>query len=190
MNINFLKKRIIQITKFEQQDKKAFKYALIFFSIATLITVSLLTAEIIISNQLKIIKKEQEQAKNRIVKNENVELQFLIFSNKLNLVKKIFEQRSNKQSAISYFTNIFPDGIYISGIEYDDRSQALLMKITSVNVFLLEKAFAILNSQETSNNFAKLNKEGLTRANDGKYTMSINITLLAEGEKANLNQVN
>lgn len=183
MNINFLKKRALKITKFEKQDKKNFRCAIIYFSIATLITIGMISAEIIGNTKLKNIKKQQDQLKDKIVSNEALELQFLIFSNKLSLIKKIFEKRSDKQAAISYFTSVFLEDTYISGIEYDDDKQTLNMRVTSSDVFSLEKTFEILDSDEVEENFAQITKEGLNRASDGKYTMSLNIALLSEGEK-------
>ena len=183
MNINFLKKRALRITKFEKKDKKNFRYAVVYFSIATLIAIGMISAEILGNSRLKNIKKQQNQLKHKITNNEKLELQFLIFSNKLSLVKKIFEKRSNKQAAISYFTNIFTEDMYISGIQYDDAKQTLNMKVTSLDIFSLEKTFEILGNSDVKENFAKIQKDNLNRANDGKYTMSLNIALLSEGEK-------
>ncbi len=183
MNINFLKKRALRITKFEKKDKKNFRYAIVYFSIATLIAIGMISAEIIGNSKLKNIKKQQNQLKNKITSNEDIELKFLIFSNKLSLVKKIFEKRSDKQAAISYFTSVFLEDTYISGIEYDDAKQTLNMRVTSLDIFSLEKTFEILGSNDVKENFAQIKKDGLNRSNDGKYTMSLNIALLSEGEK-------
>ncbi len=182
MNINFLQKRVLQASKFEKSDKKIFNYMLIYFAVASVITIAMVSGEIFFNFQMKKIKNQQDLLKNNILRNEDLEFKFLVFSNKLSLIKEIFEKRSDKQAAITYFTNIFPEGIYISGIDYDENKQTLNMKITSEDVFLFEKATQILDSDEVKTNFAKINKENLRRDDSGKYNMNLNIGLLNQAQ--------
>lgn len=182
MNINFLQKRVLQASKFEKSDKKIFNYTLIYFAIASVITIAMVGSEIFFNSQVKKIKNQQDLLKNSILKNEDLEFKFLVFSNKLSLIKEIFEKRSDKQAAINYFTDLFPEGIYISGIDYDETQQTLNMKVTSEDVFLFETATQILDSDDVKSNFANVGKDNLRRDDTGKYNMNLNIGLLNQSE--------
>ena len=177
MNINFLRKRNLKLNKFQKQDKTIFNYVLIYFSIATIITIGLLSTEIFFNSRLKSIKKQQDRVKNKITNSEDLELEFLFFANKLKFIKQIFEKRSDKQAAINYFSNLFSDQIYIDGIEYDGKGTTLSLRVKGTNVFYLEEVFSKLESDEVKQEFASLSKSGLRRNEDGSYNMNLIIGL-------------
>lgn len=176
--INFLKQRRLTLSKFEKKDRQLFQYVLIGFSVNLVIFIAVLGFNLYIKSQVSSLEKQQKQVEGQILENEEVETKFLIFTNKLTLIRELFTKRNDKQKAINYFSNLFSDNIFISGISYSSGTDSLLsLRLTSNNVFSLDEAFDKLGSDEVKQEFSSINKSALQRNDQGEYSLQIMIGL-------------
>lgn len=175
--INFLSQRRRTLSKTAQQDRKVFRWTVITFSVIFVVFLSLFSAKLYLGFRLKSITQERETVKKTILADEATEMAFLVFSNKLKFIREIFEMRQNKQQAISYFSNLFDEGVKVSGMTYLSDKGILTLQLTSESVFVLEEVFNILKRDDTTQQFKSVNKSGLSRNDSGEYTLSLTISL-------------
>jgi len=107
----------------------------------------------------------------------------LIFANKLSAIKEIFENRSDKQEAIGFFSNLFGESVFIAGMTYNGENGTLSLGSVSKNIFDLENTFALLDGQEVKSNFDSLKKSSLSRGDNGEYSMGLTVSLKKEGDQ-------
>ena len=182
LEINFLSQRRLTLTKVEEKDVVYQKYSswvfggvLLLFSIAA-------GFNIFFTQQLKKINTSEELFTKQIAGEESTELTYLVFAHKLKTVKKLYQNRSNKQQAIDYFSNLFGNQVFLSGMNYGGDTNELSLRLTSENVFALEKILNTLDSENVKNSFSSVTKSGLRRDNNGSYNLDIAIELLKQGE--------
>ena len=182
LEINFLSQRRLTLTKVEEKDVVYQKYSswvfggvLLLFSIAA-------GFNIFFTQQLKKINTSEELFTKQIAGEESTELTYLVFAHKLKTVKKLYQNRSNKQQAIDYFSNLFGNQVFLSGMNYGGDTNELSLRLTRENVFALEKILNTLDSENVKNSFSSVTKSGLRRDNNGSYNLDIAIELLKQGE--------
>lgn len=183
-DINFLSRRQGKLTKVEKQDLVYHRWALTAFGVTCALFFAAAIVSLLLTGQLKQATAQQKALTQQIADNEPVETSFLIFSQKLKSVQEIYESRSNKQQAIDYFSNIFGDQVFLSGMNYGEQGQdnQLTLRLTSENIFAFEKTLTILDSDEVKNVFSSVTKSGLRRDETGNYNLDIAVELKKEGE--------
>lgn len=177
IDINFLSQRRVTLTKIEQGDKKVLKFGIIFFSISLLIFMVVFGTSLFFQNSLKRSTQEQTALQQTILDEEPTEVAFLIFSNKLKTIQGLFENRSDKQEAIGFFSELFGPSVFIGGMDYNEKNAILTLKSTSNNIFELEKTFELLEDSAVKEKFSSLNKSGLNRKDDGSYSFQLLVGL-------------
>lgn len=178
MEINFLRDILAKSKKTSKQDKQIYQYSLIGFSVVVAIFLGLFSYRIYLSSQLKNVLSNQDKAKQSINNQGDVEVSFLVFTNKLKLIQTLFEERSDKQAAISYFSNLFGEGVYIEGMSFGGSGKTLLLTIASQDIFVLENVFEKLKNPEIKEKFSFVNKSNLRRENNGRYKVNLTISLI------------
>ncbi|HEX9817564.1 MAG TPA: hypothetical protein VGA89_01560 [Patescibacteria group bacterium] len=181
--INFLNLRRASLGKTNKQDAlyrrwttRAFIVTLILFALAT-------ATNIFLTIRLRQANDKQSILSEQIAKDEPIEISFLIFAQKLKSVKEIYENRSNKQQAIDFFSNIFGDQVFLSGMNYGGEGNQLSLRLTSADIFAFENTLTILSSEEVKNAFSTVSQSGLRRDETGSYSLDIAVELIKEGEK-------
>lgn len=181
--INFLSQRRSIVTRTDQQDLKLKKYALIGFGIAVTVFFVSAGANIFFTNRLNQLATQNKAVTDQIAQDEPVEINFLVFAQKLKSVQEIYENRSNKQQAIDFFSNIFGGQVFLSGMSYEEGENALSLRLTSEDVFAFDNTLAILDSEEVKNVFSGVEKSSLRRDENGTYSLDISVELKTEREK-------
>lgn len=185
--INFLSLRRAGHTKVEKQDLVFRKYALTLFLAALTLFALSAGSNIFFTQQLKQLSTQQRTLTAQISNNEPIEVSFLIFSQKLKSIREIYENRSNKQQAIDYFSNIFGEQVFLSGMNYGGEGNQLTLRLTSEDIFAFENTLNVLDSQEVKNVFSSVTKSGLRRDDTGSYSLDLAVELKKAGEQANAN---
>ena len=135
-DVNFLSRRRASLTKVEKQDLIYRKYTLALF-IGALTFFALATGgNIFLTQRLRQLSAQQRSLTEQIANDEPVEVSFLIFSQKLKSVREIYENRSNKQVAIDFFSNIFGEQVFLSGMNYGGEGNELTLRLTSDDIML------------------------------------------------------
>jgi len=139
--INFLTGRRASLGKANKQDTLYRRYATIAFIIALSFFVLAIGANIFLTTRLRQANATQQALTTQIADEEPVEVSFLIFSQKLKSVREIYESRSNKQQAIDFFSNVFGDQVFLSGMNYGGEGNELSLRLTSQDVFAFENSY-------------------------------------------------
>jgi hypothetical protein len=186
-DVNFLSRRRASLTKVEKQDLIYRKYtlalfvgALTFFALAT-------GGNIFLTQRLRQLSAQQRSLTEQIANDEPVEVSFLIFSQKLKSVREIYENRSNKQVAIDFFSNIFGEQVFLSGMNYGGEGNELTLRLTSDDIFAFENTLQILDSDEVKSAFSSVTKSGLRRDENGSYSLDLAVELKKAGEQTDGN---
>jgi hypothetical protein len=180
IDINFLSQRRITLTKVEEGDKKTYLLSIAFFAISMAIFIIVFGTKIFFQNSIKKSTQTQKAIQQMILDEEPTEVAFLIFSNKLKTIKDLFENRSDKQEAIGFFSELFGPNVFIGGMEYNEKDSILSLKSTSSNIFELEKTFNLLNDNSVKEKFSSLEKTSLSRKDDGGYSFQLLVGLKKE----------
>jgi hypothetical protein len=183
IEINFLNQRRVTLTKVDENDAVFQKYSIWVFSIALILFVIAAGINMFFVQNLKDVNDNEQSLTRKIDREENTELTFLVFSHKLKTVKDLYQNRSNKQQAIDYFSNLFGSQVFLSGMNYGGEGNSLSLRLTSENIFALERILTTLESQGVKEAFSSVTKSGLRRDDNGTYNIDIAVELLKEGDK-------
>lgn len=181
--INFLSQRQITVGKTEAVDKRYRYFATLGFIGALVIFFIAAGANFFLTTRLKQANAKGTALTNQIRGDESVETAFLIFSQKLKSVREIYENRSNKQQAIDFFSNLFGEQVFLSGMNYGGEGNELTLQLTSSNVFTLENMLTALDSESVRENFSSVTKRALRRDELGSYSLDLAVELKKEGER-------
>lgn len=185
--INFLSQRQAKLSKVDKQDLIYRRWTLIGFVVAIGFFLVAAGVNIWLNSRFQQVSTQQKTLSNQIEDDEPVEVSFLIFSQKLKSVREIYENRSNKQQAIDYFSNLFGDQVFLSGMNYGGEGNELTLRLTSENIFAFENTLDVLDSQAVSQTFSSVTKSGLRRDDSGSYSLDLAVELKKEGEQENAN---
>jgi hypothetical protein len=181
--INFLNLRRVDLSKVNKQDAVYRRFATIGFIVVLSLFVLATGTNIFLTFQLRQTNTRQKALTEQIANDEPVEISFLVFAQKLKSVREIYENRSNKQQAIDFFSNIFGDQVFLSGMNYGGEGNELSLRLTSADIFAFENTLNILNSEEVKTAFSTVSQSGLRRDETGNYSLDIAVELIKEGEK-------
>lgn len=182
--INFLNQRRLSLAKVGEKDAIYQKYSLWAFGGALALFLIATGFNFFFVQRLKDLNKQEATLTSQISAEEETELTFLMFSHKLKTVKDIYQNRSNKQQAIDYFSNLFGNQVFLSGMNYGDgeKGNALSLRLTSENIFALEKILNTLDLDSVKQSFSTINRSGLRRENNGTYSIDLAVELLKQGD--------
>lgn len=180
--INFLTARRTSLGKLNRQDLIYRKYTLVAFLLAFGLFAIAAVTNLILNLRLNQVSSQAKALTGQIADNEPVEVSFLIFANKLKSVREIYENRSNKQQAIDYFSNLFGEQVFLSGMNYGGEDNQLTLRLTSRDIFAFENTLNVLDSDEVKNTFSSVSKSGLRRDETGGYSLDLAVELKKEGE--------
>lgn len=186
LDINFLSRRQFTLSKVEEADGVWMKYGIIAFSASMVVFILFLSTSLYLSSKLTSVKRQQEQVKQAILAEKELETSYVIFSNKLQLIREIFEQRSDKQEAITFLTELFGPSAFLGGLDYDQKTGTLAVRTTSEHVFALKDTFDKLSDTAVTDHFATVSKSRLGRNELGQYDLTITVAL----KKGGLTSVN
>jgi hypothetical protein len=127
--------------------------------------------------QIKTTDQRIKDYKNSILGQETTEISYLIFVNKIKVISEIYKKRSNKQEAMSYFTDVFGDKAEIIGMNYQEEQGGLILQLDSSNVFHLQEVNEILDSKALRQEYEHLEKSALTRTDTVSYNLTLKLEL-------------
>ncbi|MBP7768385.1 hypothetical protein KA082_00925 [Candidatus Woesebacteria bacterium] len=175
--INFVRERQRNLSKLEEQDRKIFKWAVIGLASILAVTILVVCVRVFMLYKVNRITEEQKSLKQAIAAQEIVEKSFTVFVHKLKTLTDLFGKRKEKQETLAYFSTLFDKDVIIRQLDYTSDSEQLSFVLESKHVFVLEHVLKTMNSDELKTRFPRIEKNGLTRSDGGKYNMSITIPL-------------
>lgn len=180
ININFLANRISYKDKQKMQDLRVFRWSI--YVLAGSFSLMILVLGFKLYNNLQINNNENQirEFRDTILAQEEVELNYLIFVNKIKVISEIYQKRSNKQEAMSYFSDVFSDKADIIGMSYQEDQGGLILQLSSDNIFQLEDVNQTLDSESLRQQYQNIEKSTLTRNEDGSYKITLKLELKTE----------
>lgn len=176
-NINFVRERQRKITQAELRDTIVLKWLFRIFIgvlVAVVVTVGI---RFFVMYKVNQNITEQKNLRTTIGTKESIEKSFTIFSYKLKTLTELFGKRKEKQEALAYFSSLFGPDVIIRQLSYSDDGEVLTFTLESKNVFVLDEVFTKMNTFEVKSKYPTIVKESLRRGPNGKYGMSVMITL-------------
>ena len=181
--INFVGERRKKLTQAQKKDKKILKIAVNVLVAVFAIFLIVVGTRFYFLFQVKNIKDTESQIRARILANEPVERDYIIFAQKLKQLSVFFGKRKDKQEALTFFSEIFGDDVIVSGIDYSSADEdTVSFTIKTPNVFVMERVFSTLASEQVTSVYPNINKNSMRRSATGNYTVDLAV-ILAETEK-------
>lgn len=177
ININFFSNRVNQKVKQKKQDAKIFRLSSYILSALILIMVGAFVFKFYTNLQISNTNKKIKENRESILGQEDVELNYLIFVNKIKVISEIYQKRSNKQEAMSYFTNTFSGKAEIIGMNYQEDQGGLILQLSNDNVFTLQEVNELLDSQDLRQQYQNIEKSALNRTDLGNYKLTLKLEL-------------
>ena len=171
--INFLGDRQKQLGKTEIQDRQILRYTGIFLGGCFAVFVVVFGVHLYFGRQLSQIQTAEKVARSKILSNEEIERSLVIFVNKLSSLSKIGQDRQEKNAAITFFSSVFGNSVFIRQIDFEQKEKLLTFKLQSNDIFSLRQVFEVVNSAEVQQRFTSVRPSDLVRTADGKYEMVV-----------------
>jgi len=179
--INFLRERRKKLTKAQVQDKRLFRFSEIGFAVTLGIFAAVFGVHLFFTQRLATLVKTQEEIRQEILGNEEVEKNLVVMVSKINILSDLYKQRRDKQQAITYFGSVFGVGVSIKQIEYVSTDSLLTFTLSAKDIFSMDRVLLTLKTQELKDKFVKISPSNLRRTEDGAYQINIAV-VLAEGK--------
>lgn len=176
-SINFVRERRKKLSQAQVQDQKWFTRSAIGLGIVIGLMLMVLGGRLVMAQLVSQVLAQQEQTRDQILSREDTEKAFVISVNKLSILSEIYEERQNKQDAIQYFTSVFGEGVLVKEIAFQGNDQLLTFRLQADDVFILDQVFVQLESEEVLSRFARVENSDLRRGDEGKYEMTVAVTL-------------
>ncbi len=182
IQINFLSKQNVKLSKQQEKDRLIFKYALIVFIVCSVAFLGIFSINLYLQYRINQVQAQVMTAKKQIDSERTLEANYLFFVNKLTIIRELFDQRANKQIAMGFFSELFGPNITISGLNYNMEEGILSLQVVSPHVFYLEEALEVLEDPDVTKYFTSLTKSNLNRQPMGQYAFSLTVSFSDDSE--------
>jgi len=180
IQINFLSKQNVKLSKQQEKDRLIFKYALIVFIVCSVAFLGIFSINLYLQYRINQVQAQVMTAKKQIDSERTLEANYLFFVNKLTIIRELFDQRANKQIAMGFFSELFGPNITISGLNYNMEEGILSLQVVSPHVFYLEEALEVLEDPDVTKYFTSLTKSNLNRQPMGQYAFSLTVSFFSD----------
>ena len=177
-SINFVGEKRKRLTKIQKKDRKIMGIMINILVGIFIIFLVVLGLRLFFVFRVKTLKDEQTDVKNVILSQESVEKEYIIFAQKLKKLSVFFGKRKNKQEALVFFSEVFGDDVFVSGIDYSSAEEDVVsFTIKTPDVFIIEKVFDTLKTTEVTSVYPDISKSDMRRTGSGSYTISLSVIL-------------
>lgn len=178
--INFVREQRRRLSKQQQLDLKIFRYALIAGGISLVVMAICVGIQLFMTAQVTSITEKQNVQLSIISAQAENEKSYVTFAAKLQNLAELFTNRRNKQEAIAYFSTLFDNTVLINGISYRASESELTFGLQSQNIFSLNRAVQVMNTQEVQDRFTSLTYDELSRGENGEYNAEVVVVLKSD----------
>lgn len=134
--------------------------------------------------RVKTVNDKQVEVKSVILSKESIEKEYIIFAQKLKKLSVLFGKRKNKQEALVFFSKVFGEDVIVSGIDYSSADEDVVtFTIKTPSVFVMEKVFDTLQSEEVTTAYPQISKSSMRRTQSGNYSVNLAVILTNEPAK-------
>lgn len=178
-SINFVGERRKKLTKAQKQDKKIMKITVNVLVAVFAIFLIIVGARFYFVFQVKSIKDTQTEIRNRIIANEPIEKDYIVFAQKLKKLSVFFGKRKDKQEALVFFSKVFGSDVIVSGIDFSSADEDVVsFVIKAPNIFVMERVFNTLKEDRVVTIYPNIKKSSMRRSATGNYTINLEVILV------------
>lgn len=186
-SINFVGDRRKKLTTAQKKDKKILKIAINVLIIVFAIFLIVVGVRFFFVFQVRSVKDSQADVRSRILANEDVERDYILFAQKLKKLSTFFGRRKDKQEALVFFSEVFGDDVVVSGIDYSSADEDVVsFTIKAPNVFVMERVFETIESDAVRSTYPEIQKSSMRRSATGNYTVSLSVILTNQAISENI----
>lgn len=175
--VNFAHQLSKRRSQLDKKDRQLFKQASLALAFGLGLTALVLGVRFFTSASLARAEKEEANLTRTLESQKDAELEYLTYARKLSLLASLFTNRQAKQEAFARFRFLFGEGVSITGLTYNVRSNALSFQLRAENVFKLEEVLTRLSQPDVAKDYPYISKDSLARSEDGAYQMAITVNL-------------
>jgi hypothetical protein len=176
--INFVSERRKQLTQVQVQDRKVLKITINVLIGVFAIFLIIVGVRFFLVFQVKNIQDTQAEIRQRILANEPIEKDYIIFAQKLKKLSVFFGKRKDKQEALVFFSEVFGSDVIVSGIDYSSVDEDVVsFTIKAPNIFIMERVFNTLDTDLVTNVYPEIKKSSMRRSGTGNYTVDLAVVL-------------
>jgi len=177
-SINFVGERRKKLTQAQKNDLKLMKISINVLVGVFAIFLIVIGSRFYFVYQVKNIKDTQADIRSRILSNEPIEKDYIIFANKLKKLSVFFGRRKDKQEALVFFSEVFGEDVIVSGIDFSSTDEDVVsFVIKAPNIFVMERVFNTLQEEKVISVYPNIKKSGMRRSATGNYTVSLSVVL-------------
>ena len=173
LKINLLKKRRAISEKEYLREKKLFIMALTGFLSLFLVMSVFFGLQMFNLWQLKKVKAKVSKAEARLTDLKPVTQGQLYLRSRLDLVRDFLKSRVKGREAVERVFSLNLPGVVVASVSFGDK-QILRMRLKATSAMALDEAFKWL---EEDNFFLQAVNRGISRLEDGSYTMQLELTM-------------
>ena len=174
--INFLAERRKALSKQEVADKRLMRLSLVGCGLMFVIFGAMFGASFFLNREIDGVRAAQGAARTEIKNDHSTEQAFVIYAHKLTSLSQIYQDRQAKRDTIAYFDSVFGPGVFIKGLDFDQKNKLLFFQVQSIDAFHLKEIFFQVNSPDVQKKFLSLNPSNLLRTPDGAYQVSLAVS--------------
>lgn len=178
LGINLLKKPTGLTQSQYELEEKLLRSSVVVFLVIVVISIALFAWQLITTAQLNNTKREIETTERQLVGLKDASDKQLYIKKRLELIGEFLNSRVNTREAIQQVFSIDVDGVTISSASFEDE-KTITMTVSAVNVLALDEVYAYFEQRDLF--FPQIINRGVSRTDEGDYTMTLELTIPFEG---------
>jgi len=175
--INFLNQHRENIVERQQRERTWFRWSIGFFAFVAVLSAALVGATFFIQFRINTTQQRISAVEQQVLAQQDVEESVVILVEKLKTLAQLLEIRSDKQEALSFFTDLFGSQVLVRQIAYEADSSILSLRLETPSYFTLQNMFELLDRPETREQYPFISKSELRRSQSAAYSMAITVIL-------------
>lgn len=175
--INFVQERQKKLTTQEKQDRLLFRTSAVVFGVVMLLYGIAFGGYLYLQWQLKSVQDKQLQLERSILAQGEVEKSAAVLLEKISVIAQLMDQRSDKQAAISHFSELFGPSVLIKEMNFNPELNSLELNVETTSLFTLRDLFALVETSAVTDVYPGITKEQLRRQADATYQLQLGIPL-------------
>lgn len=154
-----------------------YKNSLIALVVAVVITIAVVSWQVILSVRLKGIETEISSLTTELAGLADANAKQIYLKSRLKLIADFLDQRKVARQALQRVFSISSEGVIVSGATFESE-QVMAVQFSAQDVFALERLLDLLG--EDTGFYLQVVSKGISRVEDGGYQLDVLMTIPQE----------
>lgn len=174
LSINLLKNRHTLSEREYQREQEMYKYSLIGLVVAVVVTLAVVSYQLILAGKLKKIEATIATATAQLAGYTDANAKQIYLKSRLKLISSFLDARSISREALQNVFSINIPGVVLSGVNFE-ADNVVSVNFTADDVLVMSGLLDYL--QQDNGFFVQAVSEGITRSAEGKYQLQARLTI-------------